>query len=77
MSCSYSKRDVVRKAFSHQAPPYVPWNFGFTLEAAEKLKEYYGVDDLESVLDNHFLFLGESIGSFTDLGMVLFAIILE
>ena len=68
MSCSYSKRDVVRKAFSHQAPPYVPWNFGFTLEAAEKLKEYYGVDDLESVLDNHFLFLGESIGSFTDLG---------
>lgn len=65
---SYSKREVVTRAFSYQAPPYVPWHLGFTVEAAEKLRNYYGVQDLETVLDNHLLFVGEPDRFFTDLG---------
>jgi len=33
--------------------PYTPWSFGFTCEAGDKLKAYYGTDDLEPILDNH------------------------
>jgi uroporphyrinogen decarboxylase len=41
---------------------------GFTIEAAEKLRDYYGVHDLGEVLDNHFAGVGSGVGFFTDLG---------
>jgi len=41
---------------------------GFTIEAASKLRQYYGCEDLEEVLDNHLLSLGSGVGFFTDLG---------
>jgi len=62
------KRDVVRMVLNHQAPPYVPWSLSFTHEAAEKLRAHYRTSDLEAVLGNHLLELGNSIGFFTDLG---------
>jgi uroporphyrinogen decarboxylase len=46
----------------------VPWSFGFTVEAKEKLKAHYSPRDLEDALDNHLLKLGSDIGFFTDLG---------
>jgi len=49
-------------------PPYVPWSFGFTKEAKEKLQIHYGQVSLEEELDNHLLKLGSDIGFFTDLG---------
>ena len=52
----------------HQTPPYVPWSLSFTLEAAEKLQAHYATSDLETVLGNHLLELGNGIGFFNDLG---------
>lgn len=51
-----------------RAAPYVPWHCGFTVEAAAKLREHFGRNDLERVLDNHFVKLGSDTGFFTDLG---------
>ncbi len=63
-----NKRDVIRTCLAGKAPPYVPWSLSFTLEAEEKLKEHYSVSDLEPVMQNHLLSLGNGIGFFTDLG---------
>jgi len=62
------KRDVVRLAFEGHKAPYVPWSCTFTMEAAEKLQKHFGDDDLDRVLDNHFVMLGDEIGFFTKLG---------
>lgn len=62
------KADVVRLAIEGRSVPYVPWHCGFTVEAAQKLREHFGEDDLELVLDNHFIKLGSDIGFFDDLG---------
>jgi len=62
------KRDVVKLAIEGCKVPYVPWNCGFTVEAAQKLRKHFGSDDLERALDNHFLKLGSDIGFFTALG---------
>ena len=51
-----------------QRPPYVPWSFGFTIEARDKLQRHFAGADLEDVLGNHLLFSGNSIGFFTDVG---------
>jgi len=63
-----TKRDIIRTVLAAERPPYVPWSIGFTLEAAEKLRAYYGQEDLEPILDNHILSLGNGIGFFEDLG---------
>lgn len=63
-----TKREVVRRAITHQKPPYVPWSFGFTEEARAKLLTHYGDVDLDEELDNHLVRLGSDIGFFTDLG---------
>lgn len=59
------KREVVRTVLNGQPPPYVPWSFGFTVEAEEKLRAHYGTSDLEDVFQNHLLSLGN--GFFTDI----------
>ena len=61
-----TKRDVVRMALDFEAPPYVPWDFGFTVEAREKLVEHFGADTLDDALDNHILGLGHEIGFFEE-----------
>ncbi|MHC4594341.1 MAG: uroporphyrinogen decarboxylase family protein [Planctomycetota bacterium] len=62
------KRQVVKLAVEGRKVPYVPWHCNFTVEAADKLRKYFSRDDLEQVLDNHFVKLGADIGFFTDLG---------
>ena len=62
------KREVVKLAIEGRSVPYVPWQCGFTVEAAEKLRDHFGRDDLDRVLDNHFVKLGSDIGFFTALG---------
>ncbi len=64
-----NKRDVINAVLKGERPPYVPWSFSFTCEAGEKLKHHFGVDDLESVLDNHLLHLGNGIGFFDNIGL--------
>ena len=64
-----TRRDVVKMALQGREVPYVPWNMGFTLEAAEKLQQHFDCDNLdEDVLHNHFVELGSQIGEFTDIG---------
>lgn len=61
------KRDVVQTVLDGGAPPYVPWSLSFTIEAAAKLADHYGTADLESLLGNHILGLGNGVGFFTPL----------
>lgn len=61
-----TKRDVVRLVFEGKKPPYVPWSFGFTHEATEKLSAHFGGKMPE--LGNHKLGLGSGTGFFDDLG---------
>lgn len=53
-----NKREVIRLVMEHKQPPYVPWACGFTLEAFEKLKEYYGAENLDAVLASHMVGCG-------------------
>ena len=60
-----NKRDVVRTVLDHRKPPYVPWSFGFTIEAKRTLERHYGgAAALEEALGNHILGLGNDIGFF-------------
>jgi uroporphyrinogen decarboxylase len=63
-----TKRDVVRLAVEGRRPPYVPWHFGFTVEAEARLQAHYGPVDLEQALQNHHVNLGNGIGFFDDAG---------
>jgi len=63
-----TKREVVKTVLRGEAPPYIPWNLGFTKEAAEKLVQHFGTNDLDAVLGNHFVSLGSGDGFFTDIG---------
>lgn len=63
-----TKREVVRLVLDQKKPPYVPWSFGFTVEAKEKLVKHFGHDDIIAAVDNHIIGLGSDIGFFTDIG---------
>ena len=63
-----TKREVVFNVLEHKRPPYVPWHFGFTVEAKQKLLDHYGSDDIMEITDNHILQLGADIGYFEDIG---------
>jgi len=49
------KRKIIRQVIKGLRPTYVPWHCYFTLEAKEKLKNYWGAKDLEEEIQNHFL----------------------
>ncbi|NLF69088.1 MAG: uroporphyrinogen-III decarboxylase-like protein [Candidatus Anammoximicrobium sp.] len=63
-----TKREVIRRVLDGKQPAYVPWNFGFTKEARQKLEQHFGTAELEPILQNHLLGLGAEIGFFEDLG---------
>ncbi|NLF40423.1 uroporphyrinogen-III decarboxylase-like protein [bacterium] len=63
-----TKRNVVRLVFEKKKPPYVPWSFGFTHEAHEKLKRHFGADDIEPFLGNHMASAGGHPRFFTPVG---------
>ncbi len=62
------KRDVVHAVINHKKPPYVPWSFAFTQEAQAKLEAHFPNRDLEDVLQNHLINLGNGIGFFEPVG---------
>ncbi|MCI0499590.1 MAG: uroporphyrinogen decarboxylase family protein [Planctomycetales bacterium] len=63
-----TQRDVVIRAIEGNNVPYVPWHCSFTAEAAEKLRAYYKSSEIDRMIGNHFLTLGDPIGFFTDIG---------
>lgn len=62
------KREVVKLAIKGKKVPYVPWACTFTKEANNKLKEFYGNDDIDKMIDNHIVRLGNDVGFFEDIG---------
>lgn len=63
-----TRREIVKKVLEHKKPPYVPWHFGFTVEAKQKLLDFYGSEDIMEITGNHLLVLGDEIGYFEDIG---------
>jgi uroporphyrinogen decarboxylase len=66
-----NRREVVRRVLEHARPPYVPWSFGFTVEAGERLLGHYALADLQELketLGDHLLRLGSEIGFFEPAG---------
>ena len=53
-----TKREIMHAALRWERPAHVPWNFGFTYEAREKLVAHYGTTDLDPIFGNHILGLG-------------------
>lgn len=63
------KKDVVKMVLDGKKPPYVPWDCKFTIEALETIKAHYGENvDVEELVDNHFIKLGQSSGFKIDIG---------
>lgn len=58
-----TKREVVATVLRGERPPYVPWSFWFTAEAAEKLCHHYGIAaaDLDRHVNSHILGLGSQM----------------
>lgn len=67
-----TRREVVKTVLEGKKPPYTPWSFKFTVEAKQLLQEYYKVEDLDNVLYNHFLLLGNDYGFFDKVGENLY-----
>ncbi len=63
-----TKREVVRAVLEGKRPPYVPWHFGFTREAGERLAAHFGTGDLDAAVGNHFVLLGDAVGHFEEVG---------
>lgn len=63
-----NKREVVLQVLKGEKPAYVPWEFGFTHEAAEKLRQHYQSHELDRLLGNHFAGFGSGIGFFENIG---------
>lgn len=59
-----SRRQVVIAALRGQPVPYTPWSFGFTQEAAQKLHQHFGTQDLLTASGSHIVGLGSGIGFF-------------
>lgn len=64
-----TKREVVAAVLRSERPPYVPWSFWFTAEAAEKLCTHYGIAaaDLDHHVNSHILGLGSHVRAFETL----------
>ncbi len=63
-----TKREVVQMVIGNHTPPYIPWAFKFTQNAAKKLEAHWGKENFEKKLGNHILFLGNDYGFYESMG---------
>jgi len=63
-----TRREVIKCVLDGYKPPYTPWSFKFTAEANKLLRDYYQMDDLDNILYNHILLLGNDYGFFDKTG---------
>jgi len=61
------RREVVRLVLDGKKPPYVPWSFGFTQEAWEKLNQH-GVEAYAPILQGHLVGYHGGIAPFEEIG---------
>ena len=62
-----TKREVIQAVLEGRRPPYVPWQFGFTREAWDKLIAHYGREE-PIVGGNHLLGLGSGVFTVVEQG---------
>ncbi len=67
-----TRREVIKGVLDGKKPPYTPWSFKFTVEANTLLREYYQINDLDNILYNHILLLGNDYGFFDRIGEDLY-----
>jgi len=63
-----TKREVVRTALDWKRPPWVPWSFGFTEGAWDRLKNHPAIKSFPPGFGNHVVSVGSSDGHFDDAG---------
>ncbi len=63
-----NRREVIKLVIDGKKPPYTPWSFKYTVEAKKMLIDCFQSEDLDEVLYNHILMLGNDIGFFEYLG---------
>lgn len=49
-----NRREVVIEAMQFRPPPYVPFNWGMTIDCARRFREQTGIEDLEPFYAPHF-----------------------
>ncbi|MGB2937895.1 MAG: uroporphyrinogen decarboxylase family protein [Phycisphaerae bacterium] len=67
-----TKRDVVIEALEFRPPPYIPWAWGPTERAAERLRLHLGVEDLSDFLSSHFVDVEASFSRLEPIGNDLY-----
>ena len=67
-----TKREVILEALEFRPPPYVPWAWGPTERAAERLRRHLGVEDLSDFLAPHFVDVEASFRRFEPIGNDLY-----
>lgn len=67
-----TRREIIKLVLDGKKPPYTPWSFKFTVEAKKLLTNHYDTDDLDNILYNHILMLGDDIGFFDQIGEDLY-----
>ena len=63
-----TKREVVQLSIDWKRPPYVPWSFGFTEGAWEKLKSHPALGGFPPDFGNHVVSMGNSEDWFVETG---------
>ena len=63
-----TRREIIKLVLEGHQPPYTPWSFKFTIEAKEMLTDHFNAEDLDNILYNHILNLGNDIGFFDKTG---------
>lgn len=67
-----NRREVIKCVLDGHKPPYTPWSFKFTIEAKKMLQDHYKAEDLDNVIYNHILLLGNDYGFFDKIGENLY-----
>src|ERR1017187_4307405 len=61
-----TKRERVLAAIRRKVADAVPWQFDLTGAAADRLRAYYGTDDLQTKTGDHIVWVGPSIPAAPD-----------
>lgn len=67
-----TRREVIKSVLEGEKPPYTPWSFKFTHEATVMIRDHFKTDDLDNLLYNHILLLGNDYGFFDQVGENLY-----
>lgn len=67
-----TRREVVIDVLNFRKPAYVPWSADLTIDCADRLRSFLGVQDVNTFLTPHFLTVFPKIHDFEQIGEHLF-----